>query len=171
MLPQDGQQYELLGGVLHDMSPGGGRHGAVVMRISVPVAEYAQKHDLGIVFDSQTGYRLDEKNCVSPDVSFVRRDRIARLLPDPDKFLKGAPDLAVEVLSPSDDWKMAERKVELYFRFGTRLVWIVDPRAKEARVYRTPKQFESSTLQLSGEDVLPGLVVHLADLFRELPFK
>ncbi len=166
-LPGDGHDFELIDGVLHDMSPGGPRHGAVIVRLSAILFQHVERGKLGIVYDGQTGYRLDLDNCISPDVSFVSKERIATLAPDPDKFLMGAPDFAVEVLSPSDSWRQVERKIELFLRFGTRLAWIIDPKRSRARVYSSMGECREFTgeFELTGEPVLPGFKISSAEIF------
>jgi Uma2 family endonuclease len=166
-LSRDHRHIELIDGILHDMSPGGGRHGAAIMILASRMCTYAQQHALGLVFGSETGYRLDATNCFAPDISFVSTERLSNLLPDPDKYLQGAPDLAVEVLSPNDSWAQSERKVRLYFKYGTRLAWIIDPKARILRIYRTSQDFEVLPIDasLSGEIVLPGFIIPLLDVF------
>src|SRR5687768_2489395 len=90
-----GDLVELVDGVLHNITPGGARHGAVVATLTALLVRHAHEHQAGTVFGSETGYRLDDANCLAPDVSFVSAARLRQLLPDPDKFLAGAPDLAV----------------------------------------------------------------------------
>jgi len=166
-LPSNGHRYELVDGQLHDMSPGDGRHGIVITRLSTLLNDYVAKHQLGITISGDTGYRLDADNCLAPDIAFVRADRVRELLPDPDKFLRGAPDLAIEVLSPGDSWGYAERKVQLCFRYGTQLAWVIDPKKKIARIYHGPQKFETTESELSGEDVVPGFLVSLELVFRD----
>ena len=102
----------------------------------------------------------------APDVAYISVDR----LPDgrlPQGFLAGAPDLAVEVLSPRDNPVEVQQKVRDYLEAGTRLVWVVAPRARSVTVYRADAsaRLVREPESLDGEDVLPGLTVSLADLF------
>ena len=96
----DERKYELVDGELHHMSPAGARHGQVVLRLAAKVVTFVAEGRLGQAFDGQTGFRLPDGNLRSPDISFVAAAR----LPDgvPAGLLHVAPDLAVEVLSPSD---------------------------------------------------------------------
>ncbi len=167
-LPNDGRDYELIDGVLHDFPPGGQRHGDTAVRLSSRLSLFVDQNDLGRVYDSQSGFRLDPDNCLSPDVSFVSKERIPLLVPDPDKFLQGAPNLAIEILSPNDSWPQIHRKIAVYIRFGTRLAWAIHPKTKVARVY--PGSFEFITLrhpfELTGGTVLPDFKINASELFR-----
>ena len=97
---------------------------------------------------------------------FISNERIAKIS-DPTKFLNVAPDLAVEVLSPSDSWTEVETKVTEDFQAGVRLIWIVDPDQNTITVYRPNSERSrlSESDQLSGEDVLPDFSVSIAEIF------
>jgi Uma2 family endonuclease len=171
-LPQNGKRYELRHGQLITMSPAGAQHGEVSIRLLFALTRFVERKKLGITYDSSTGYRLDSDNCVAPDVSFVHKDRLKRLRRVPERFLQGAPDLAVEVLSPSDSLRQTEEKIGNYFRCGTRLVWLVDPRQKRVRVYREAGQYSElfENNLLTGQDVLPGFRYALRRLFVDPAF-
>src|SRR5207302_9640493 len=113
-LPKDGYKHELLDGELI-MSPVHANHGIVCMRFGLVLGNFVQRHKLGELFDSSTGFRLSEKVLLSPDIAFVSNARLKKILVAPDKFLGGAPDLAVEVLSPSDRLRGVHRKLDRYF--------------------------------------------------------
>ena len=166
-LPRDGKKYEVLGGKLL-VSPTGFHHGFVSSRLATALLAFALKHRLGLVVDSSTGFRLKNGDCLSPDVSFVRKERLRAGITR--SFFPGAPDLAVEVLSPRESKTSLLRKLTAYFANGTRLVWVVDLKKRVAHVHHSPKR--SMVLRggdsLEGEDVLPGFTLPLADLF-ELP--
>jgi Uma2 family endonuclease len=162
-LPGDGK-YELVDGELRHMSPSGGRHGAVVAELLVRIGTFVRERGLGYVFDGQTGFRLPDGNLRSPDVSFVAAPR----LPDgvPAGFLHVAPDLAAEVLSPSDRAADVAHKVAEYLAVGVRLLWVVDPETRAAVVYRPgigPHRPAEGVLE--GEDVLTGFACPLSSLF------
>src|SRR5262249_586878 len=124
-LPKDGYKYELLDGGLI-MSPVHANHSTICMRLGALLFNFVQRHKIGELYDSSTGFRLSEKVLLSPDIAFVSRTRLKKILIAPDKFLYGAPDLVVEVLSPSDRMREIHRKLDLYFEHGTRLVWLVN---------------------------------------------
>jgi Uma2 family endonuclease len=124
---------------------------------------------LGIVAGADGMMRLAPQLVRIPDVSFIRRDRLpdGRLPRQPIAPL--APNLAVEVLSPSNTTREMDRKLEEYFAAGVQLVWYVDPAARTVTVYTAPTQRvvlrENDTLD--GGTVLPGFTLPLAQLFAE----
>jgi len=166
-LPNDGHKYELLDGKLI-MSPVTANHGTICVRIASLLFSFVEPRKLGTVYDSSTGFRLSENVLLSPDISFVGKARLKKILVAPDKFLYGAPDLCVEVLSPSDRMKEIHRKLDLYFEHGTRLVWIVNWKVEQVHIYR-PDNIEALTRPhdvLSGSDVVPGFKCHLSQIFH-----
>lgn len=128
---------------------------------------HAEAHGLGDVVGPDTGFVLsrDPDTVRSPDIAFVRAARVPA--DRPKGFFPGAPDLAVEVLSPSDAMSEVEEKVDEYFAGGTELVWVVNPRRKSVNVYR--RDGTSVTLRgddtLDGGDVLAGFSGKIADVF------
>ena len=164
-MPRDGQKYELIGGEVK-VSPAGMNHELIGGELYFLLRLYLQKHKIGRLFTSSVGFLLPNGDLVSPDVSFVRTER----LPDgkvPDTFGNMAPDLAVEIVSPFDRLTEVEDKAELYLSNGTLLVWVITPRTRRATVYRSGQQ--SRVLQptdaLDGEDVLPGFSCIVNALF------
>ena len=167
-LPDDGQKYELVAGELV-MSPTGFLHGYISLRLASALMDFVLGHQLGVVVDSSTGFRLKSGNCRSPDISFVRKERLGMT----KKFFKGAPDLAAEILSPEDTGAAMHKKLLEYFADGTRLAWVVDPENRSVLVYRSP---ETSTLlragdYLDGQDILPGFTFPVSDLFEVPNFR
>jgi Uma2 family endonuclease len=157
-LSKDGHKYELLDGELI-MSPVHANHGTICMRLGALLFNFVQPRKLGEVYDSSTGFRLSEKLVLSPDLSFVSKARLKKVLVAPDKFLCGAPDLAVEVLSP---------KLDHYFENGTRLVWLVNWKIEQVHIY-TADSIQALTLPhdvLSGGAVLPGFKCRLSRIFH-----
>jgi Uma2 family endonuclease len=163
-------KYELWNGKIIAMPPAGPRHGAIISRLLAAVASHAYLHKLGEVFDAQTGFRLSVDHCFEPDISFVSRRRLKLILPDREKLFHAAPDLAVEVISPSDSITRTERKLHLCLEFGSSLAWLIDPKTQTVRVYR-PKG-ESELLRgermLTGNSVLPGFRISLGRLFEPI---
>ena len=161
---------ELVDGEIIEMTPAGGIHGRISGRIYRRLAEHVDAHGGGEVVVGDVGFVLalptDPERVRAPDVAFISVDR----LPDgrlPQTFLAGAPDLAVEVLSPRDNPLEVRQKVRDYLEAGTRLVWVVAPQARSVTVYRADAsaRLVREPESLDGEDVLPGLTVSLADLF------
>jgi Uma2 family endonuclease len=104
-----------------------------------------------------------------PDISFIS---IARLPPDriPEQFIPGAPDLAVEIISPGDRWSEVEEKVADYLAGGVRMVWLVDSRERRVvvRYSDRPPTIIAADGELDAEDVVPGFKLPLAELFGPL---
>lgn len=162
-LPKDGRKYELVDGEVV-VSPAGYRHGKIALRISRRLETHAAKRGLGEVTESSTGFRLPSGNVRSPDVGFVAASRSPK--GEPEGFFEGAPDLAVEVLSPGDDPRRILDKVGEYLGAGVRMVWVIDPRQRKAAVYRSLTDIReiSDSDTLDGEDVLPGFTCKLASV-------
>ena len=105
-------------------------------------------------------------NLRAPDISFVSRQRLKDAGPL-TSFFKGAPDLAVEVLSPSNSRREIDDGLRDYFLSGTRLVWVIDPDQRSAEICRSlsERRMVGPSGTLDGEDVLPGFKLLLSDLF------
>lgn len=160
--------FELIEGVLHDVSPSEFRSSAIASGLHVEVGHHCKVHGLGYVTGEGGGYRLsrDPDTVVAPDIGFVARHRLPDGF-DIEGFAPFAPDLAVEVLSPTDRRPDVLRKIELYLRAGVRLVWIVDPRLKTVAVHRADGSVSLLDFagSLGGEDVLPGFSLPVAHIF------
>lgn len=164
--PKDGVKRELIEGDIY-MSPVGYTHTNICINLSTRLNVHVRKHDLGSVCDSSMGFRLGPKTLLSPDVSFVSHTRLAETMTAPEKFLKGAPDLAVEVLSPSDLRSIVSLKLDKYLVAGARVAWLVDPKKGTVEV-RTPDASRVLTKRsevLDGGDVMPGFRCKLAEIF------
>jgi Uma2 family endonuclease len=162
-----GVSYELVRGELRCMAPSAALSGVVAMRLGRRMDGFADEHDLGVCGTAESGFRLnsDPDTVRAPDLWFVRADRIPA---DgiPETFWPGAPDLAVEVLSPSDRFVSVIEKVQDYLASGTRLVWVIDPKGRSAAVFRPdarPLLLQEDGV-LDGADVLPGFSVILRDV-------
>jgi Uma2 family endonuclease len=157
---------ELVRGRLVVREPPGSRHGTVAMNLAVRLANHVESLGAGQIFAAETGFTLFRApdTVRAPDIAFVRRERLPD--PVPAGYLELAPDLVVEVLSPSDRPGEVLAKVGDWLEAGARLVWAIDPERRIARVYR-PDGSESSITadgQLDGEDVLPGFSCPLAGI-------
>ena len=167
-MPDDEREVELVKGELICMTPTGGRHGKITIRISTPLDNYVMSHNLGVVCGAETGFKLQQNpdTVRAPDVSFVSRERIPEE-GEPDDYWPFAPDLAVEVISPGDRYEQVKEKVKDYLEAGTSMVWVADPKTRTITVYRSWRQVyeltESDTL--SGEEVVPGYGCPVADIF------
>ena len=164
----DGYRYELMRGELKRMAPAGGPHGNVANNISWSLTSIVKAQSLGRVFAAETGFRIATKpdTVRAPDVAFVSRARIEKT-GVPEGYWPGAPDLAVEVISPGDTFSEVEEKVLDWLAAGCRMVIVVDPRKHTASVYRGPNaRLLTAEDMLSGEDVVPGWSVPVRDLFE-----
>ena len=156
-LPKNGHKFELLDGDLV-MSPVHMNHGRICARISAMLLNFAESHDLGEVFDSSAGFKIADDLLLIPDVAFVSKARMKSLAPRLDKFFPAAPDLVVEVLSPSERMTQINRKLEHYLGHNAKLVWLVHWQKEQVHIY-TPDSIESLTDLddiLTGGKVLPG---------------
>lgn len=165
-LPNDGHKYELLDGGLI-MSPVHANHGTICMRLGALLFNFVQRHKLGEVYDSRTGFRLSEKLLLCPDVAFAGKATLKKILVAPDQFLSGAPDLVIEVLSPSDRMVQINRKLDHYFEHGTKLAWLVNWKKAQVHIY-TPDSIEALTRPgdvLTGGEILPGFKCRLSRIF------
>jgi Uma2 family endonuclease len=168
-LPSEGKRYELVEGHLIEMSPTGEIHGLLVARLLIRLGVFVEQGDLGRVYGAETGFRLAKNpdTVVGIDVAFVSK---ARLKPATEEYFSGAPDLAVEVVSPGNTKTEMHDKVKAYFRAGARLVWMLYPKSRVVYVYISPTDI--SVLEgdnvLSGGNVLPGFTLKISDLFAVL---
>src|SRR5579862_5377228 len=117
MPDDDSVRTELDEGELITMPPAGWEHGDIEITIGALLKNFAKQHRLGRVLSSDTGFRLGMDTVRAPDVAFVRQQRVDAL--KGKGFAKGAPDLAVEIFSPSDSIPQLMRKTKQYFTAGT----------------------------------------------------
>ncbi len=157
---------ELVAGQILVREPPGYRHGDVAARLIIAIGMHVKAHALGRVLAAETGFTLfrNPDTVRAPDVAFIRSERVPTNAPK--GYPEFAPDLAVEVLSPSDRAGKVLAKVGDWIDAGTRLVWIVDPERRVARVYRADgtQATLTATDTLDGEDVLPGFSALLSEL-------
>lgn len=157
--------WELIDGEPMPVTPAAGSSSFIASRLGYHLNSYVNEHPIGYVFSSDAGFILfaDRATVRSPDVAFVSRARLPHI---PETFIPLAPDLAVEVISPTDRLVHVRAKVEMYLEAGVPLVWLIDPRNRTATVFR-PQQ-PPVTIEvdgsLDGEEVLPGFTLPLAKL-------
>lgn len=166
-MPDDGRKFELIRGELREMAPVNYLHGRFVLWLGRKVGDFAEAHQLGDV-NTDTGFVLARRPDIvlAPDLAFIRADRIP-LPGDQLSFAELAPDLAIEVLSPSNRAQEMLDKVLLYLEAGTRLIWIFDHK-REAVTVHTPDRVARTLLAgdvLDGGDVLPGFSLPVAEIF------
>lgn len=165
--PPPNKRTELVRGVLVVREPAGFRHGVVSAALTRLLGAHVETHGLGVVLAAETGFHIerDPDTVRAPDVAFVRRDRIPE--PVPLGFPALAPDLVVEVMSPGDRPGETLAKVSDWLNAGARLVWVVDPVRRQARVYRSDgsETVLGERESLDGEDVAPGFSCRLDAIF------
>ena len=164
-LPSGEFRYELVKGELFTMSPSGEEHGAVTMKIAFRLAQFIEHHELGVIYGAETGFKLesDPDTVLAPDVAFIRRERITTLS---KSYRIGAPDLAVEVISPRESKRKIEQKTTRWLQGGALAVWNVYPDSRTVNVHHLniePKVLlEKDDLT---DEVLPGFRLPLSQIF------
>lgn len=143
-------------------------HGYIEAELAARLREFARPRQLGWVMVGEVGIytRRDPDTVRGADIVYISRERHPELTPD--RFLNVGPDLIVEILSPTDRWTEVMRKLEEYFGIGVRLVWISDPAAETIWAYRSPTDVRRFAGQdtLTGDEVLPGFAVPVAEVLR-----
>jgi Uma2 family endonuclease len=167
-MPDDGFRYELVRGELRKMAPAGHTHGRIAINVTTPLDQHVRAHNLGAVYAAETGFKLASNPDLvrAPDVAFIRQERVEEV-GDVEGYWPGAPDLAVEVISPSDTYADVHEKVCDWLDAGTRMVILVMPRKRAVIVYRSLTDIVMLTEHdtLDGRDVVPGWKVPVRDLF------
>jgi len=163
--PEDNLRRELMDGELVVTPAPSTRHQDVVLELGIRLGLYAKEHG-GKVYVAPTDVFFSETSVVEPDVLFVRPENISRV---EEPFVRGAPDVVVEVSSPSTRRLELVRKRELYERFGVPEYWYVDLDADRVEVYRLEARGYRTPMLLSRGDALespqaPGLTIPVAEL-------
>jgi Uma2 family endonuclease len=165
------KQYELVDGEPKEKESESMEHSYIAATVAGELRAYTKSQKSGIVLESSASYRMSRGNIRKPDVSFVIKERITEKRPSFAAF-EGAPDLAIEVISPTDIWFEIIQKLDEYFSSGCRLVWLISPLDQRILVYRHDQR--SQILQLGdvldGEEVVPGFSMPVADLFADFDF-
>lgn len=164
---EDGARLELVEGTVVREPRPGARHGRLTTRLASALHTHAENRGLGVVCtDFGVVLAEDPTTVRGPDIGFVAAERL-RAEDLPTGFLRVAPDLAVEIVSPSNTASEIQRKVLEYLAAGSRLVWVVDSETRSVSTYRS--RAEAYLLGegdvLDGEDVLPGFRMALEELF------
>jgi Uma2 family endonuclease len=163
-IDDDYHRHELIKGELLTMPPVKRLHGLVAANLTFLLIQHARANHLGHVL-VESGYHIekDPDTVLGPDVSFIAHGHYGDL---PDSYTPGPPDLAVEVLSPSDRKGYVERKVALYLETGTRSVWLVDPRRRTVEVVTS---FDNRRMLHEDDelvdDTVPGFRVKVSEIF------
>jgi Uma2 family endonuclease len=167
-LPSNGMRHELVKGELRTMPPAGFEHGAVGLNLAAPLGKHVNAKQLGIVVAAETGFIIerDPDTVRAPDIAFVSKERIEQM-GVPKAYFPGAPDLAVEVVSPGDTMNEVDEKVELWLARGTTMVWVVNPKRKTVSVYHAREHPAILTVDdyLEGLDVVAGFRMQVREIF------
>jgi Uma2 family endonuclease len=163
-------RYELVNGDILELPRVNALHARVMIRVGRLLDEWVDAHGGGVVFGGDLSVVLhlpyDAERLRLVDIAYFCSERLP-LEKIPEKWLPGAPDLAVEILSPSDRSADTQQKVRDYLEAGARMVWIIAPEVKTVTVYRADgsARLVKEHEQLDGDDVLPGLAIPLAKVF------
>lgn len=164
-----GERYELVDGGLQTISPAGPLHGRIAVRVGGRLDAHVHRKKLGAVYGAETGFTLrrNPDTVRAPDAAFVGKTRlpkggVAR------GYFPGAPDLAVEVMSPDDSAEDINAKIHDNFEAGTQQVWVVYPRTQEIQVFTSPRASIVLGLgdTLEGGDLPPGFACPVAEVFE-----
>ena len=162
-LPDDGMKHELNEGELIGGALPKPRHGDYQLTLGSALRDFVVSRGLGRVF-TESGYRLTPHTVRGPDISFVRTSR----LQDPDEYFDGAPDLAVEVVSPGDDASDLREKIKQYLDAGTSVVWVVYPRSRQIEVHTPDKTIRRLGVEdtLEAPELLPGFQLSVSAILQ-----
>jgi len=155
-------------GELIVMSPTGWETGKRNANLTIDLGVWNRQTNLGVVFDSSTGFTLPNGADRSPDVSWVQQERLDGLNLSPADFLPLAPDFVIELRSETDRLQALQAKMLEYRDNGVRLGWLINPKGSTVQIYRLGQETEvlEAPEQLFGEDVLPGFALNLLDIMN-----
>ncbi len=168
-MPNDGFRYELVKGELRKMAPAGHGHGRVAVRFTWRLAQHVETNNTGAVYAAETGFLISTNpdTVRAPDVAYVsqkRLDEVGKV----GGYWPGAPDLAVEVVSPGDTYTEVEEKAIEWLEAGALMVLALNPRKRSVTVYRSLNDItiinEDAILDLN--DIVPGFKVAVKDIFN-----
>jgi len=165
----DGMRHELVRGELRTMAPAGFEHGAVGMRLAIALGAYVEANELGVVVMAETGFTIerDPDTVLAPDIAFISNEQLPKG-ELPKKFWAGAPDLVVEVMSPSDRTPEVQEKIANWLLCGTRLAWVLNSSKRTLTVSRTGLADRILDINgtIDGEDVVPGFKLPMKKIFK-----
>ncbi len=156
-------------GELIIMSPTGSESGRQNGDLFGQIWYWNRQQKLGVVFDSSTGFTLPNGAKRSPDVSWIENSRWNSLTQKQKRgFAPIAPDFVLELLSPNDRLQDIQKKMQEYLACGIKLGWLIYPDEQRVEIYRLDQDLEVLDFpqSLSGEDLMPGLIVELEEIFK-----
>jgi Uma2 family endonuclease len=162
-LANDYESYEYIKGELVSMGAPTLEHGEVSSNLVILLGTYIRQHQLGRIYTAETTFQVGQGGR-KPDVAFISQDRL------PENRRQASPippDLAIEVVSPTDKTYEIQEKVSEYLDAGAQMVWVVDPVLKTVTVYRSPSDIKTLTINdhLTGENVIEGFQCSVAEIF------
>ena len=167
LLPEQDRR-ELIYGDFYVVPSPNTTHQTIVLNLGLTLGNFVRRNELGVVLLAPMDVVLDQENVIQPDVLFVSNEHRHII---GDKNISGAPDLVIEILSPSTAERDRELKLGLYARFGVSEYWIVDPDERSAQVmklgtgrYDSVERHDSGTV---SSTLLPGLAVSVDEIFAE----
>ena len=167
VMPHNGYRYELIKGELRQMAPAGRQHGRIAATICSRLESFVRNNNLGEIYAAETGFLIwtDPDTVRAPDASFVSRAR-ADATDEEEGFFPGAPDLAVEVISPNDRAVEVEDKALDWLRAGAKMVIVLNPKTRTATIYRGFDDIRILTEgdTIDGGDVVPGWQLPLVQM-------
>ena len=150
------------------MSPGGWKHGGVIGRLHSVIGGFIHTHDLGVSFGAETGFLLarDPDTVRAPDFAFIAKENLPTEEPN-EVFWPGAPDFAIEVLSPNDRTGEVDAKIHAWLAAGAKLLWVVDPDLKTVIAYHSTTDIAVYVMGdvIDSIDVLPGCSLEVSQVF------
>jgi Uma2 family endonuclease len=171
LFPDDGQRHELIDGEHYVTPSPRPRHQTVLLNLAAMIWNYLQEHPVGRVFTAPLDVILSNYDVVEPDLLYLSHERASEVLRD---WVRGAPDLVVEIGSPGTRTRDEKIKKRLYERFAVSEYWVVDPELDMINVYRRSEQRYVRVAELSIENkdvlttpLLPGLEMPLSRVFRQ----
>lgn len=164
---EDGFRHELINGEVVRMSLPGFPHGRIQARLIGPLLQFVSEHDLGEVF-GELGFKLtlNPDTVLGPDVAFISKRRLEEAN-EIEGYWQSAPDLAVDILSPSDRPSRVGARVSGWFGYGVEQLWVVNPKKSTVTIYRSPSDsitFSGSD-ELEADDLFPGFRLSLNKIF------
>lgn len=151
------------------MSPAGWKHGGIAATLHSRLASFIEKHKLGMFFTAETGFILsrDPDTVRAPDFAFIANENLPAEAPE-EAFWPGAPDLAVEVLSPDDRAGQVSEKICAWLAAGAKEVWVVDPKPRSVTIHRSETDITVYTVgdtMHGSEPLLAGFSCLVSELF------
>jgi Uma2 family endonuclease len=149
------------------MPPTGSETGNRNIDLSYQLQGWSRQNNLGLAFDSSTGFKLPNGANRSPDAAWVKKERWEALTEEEkEKFAPLCPDFVVELRSKTDSLEKLQAKMQEYIDNGAKLGWLLDRQNSRVEIYRPNQAVEiiSSPSSLSGEDILPGFVLYLKNI-------